>query len=84
MDVISVPPANAAEAWPSPWKRWLARHRQVVDTVFARLVTVFGLNRLESHSRWGQYTRPAAKMAAYNLGVWFNRLLVARMASSKR
>jgi hypothetical protein len=75
VDVISVPPANTAEAWSSPWKRWLARHRQIVDTVFARLVTVFGLNRLEAHSRWGQFTRLAAQMAAYNLGIWFNRLL---------
>lgn len=74
-EVISVPPANAAERWPSPWQRWLAHHRQIVDTVFARLVTVLGLHQLQAHSRWGQLTRIAAKMAAYNLGLWLNRSL---------
>lgn len=74
-EVITVPPASAPEAWPQPWKQWLAHHRQIIDTVFARLVTVFGLHHLAAHSRWGQVTRIAAKMAAYNLGIWLNRRL---------
>jgi hypothetical protein len=43
--------------------------------VFARLSEVFGLKRLNAHSHWGQVTRLAAKMAAYNIGILFNRWL---------
>ena len=73
--VISLPPANAPEAsaWSVLAKRSLASRRQVVETVFARLTDVFGLKRLQAHSRWGQYTRLAAKMAAYHLGMWLNQ-----------
>lgn len=74
-DVLSVPPANSPQAWNRPQQRWLVSHRQIVETVFARLDTVFALKRLQAHSRWGQYTRLAAKMAAYNVGIWLNRTL---------
>jgi hypothetical protein len=70
--VITIPPDNAPDAWQEPDKRWLRHHRQVVDTVFSRLCDVFGLFRLQAHSRWGQLTRLAAKCAAYNIGLWFN------------
>lgn len=73
-EVITAPPANAPDAWPRGWKRWLSHHRQIVDTVFSWLDEVFGMNRLHAHSRWGQYTRVAAKMAAYNIGRYINRL----------
>ena len=75
--VISVPPANApdAAAWTATDKRWLASKRQPVETVFARLCDVFGIKRLLAHSRWGQYTRIAAKIAAYHLGMLLNELL---------
>lgn len=75
--VISVPPLHAPEAtaWSAADKRWLASKRQPVETVFARLSDVFGLKRLLAHSRWGQYTRLAAKLAAYHLGMVINVLL---------
>lgn len=73
--VITVPPDNVAQPWPSPWKRWLASHRQIVDTVFARLEETFALKRLNAHSYWGQLSRIAAKLAAYNIGIFLNRLL---------
>lgn len=75
VQVISVPPDNVTRPWPSSWKRWLASHRQIVDTVFARLEESFALKRLNAHSYWGQLTRVAAKMAAYNIAIFFNRLL---------
>ena len=74
-DVITAPPANTSQAWSRSDKKWLAHHRQIVETVFARLSEVFGLKRLNAHSRWGQVTRLAAKMAAYNIGILFNRWL---------
>jgi hypothetical protein len=75
--VVAIPPSNDPEhlGWSRPDKRWHAHHRQVVDTAFAFLDTVFNLEHLQAHSRWGQYTRIAAKTAAYNLGLFINRLL---------
>lgn len=73
--VITIPPSNVAHPWSLAWKRRLASQRQIVETVFARLDEVFGLKRLNAHSYWGQLTRVAAKLAAYNIGVFFNRLL---------
>jgi hypothetical protein len=73
--VLTAPPDHAPRRWSWPWKAWLAHHRQIVETVFARLNDVFGLQRLRAHSRWGQSTRLAAVMAAYNFGLWLNRLL---------
>jgi hypothetical protein len=75
--VIAVPPSNVPEF--QHWTRadclWLAHHRQVIETVFALLTKVFGLKQVNAHSLWGQYTRLAAKAAAFNLALWFNRLL---------
>lgn len=73
--VISAPPANDPHPWTSTTCHWLASHRQIIDTVFAFLDQVFGMKQLQAHSRWGQLTRIAAKMAAYNLGLFINRLL---------
>lgn len=75
MTVIAVPPDNAPRRWNLADKRWLAHHRQIIETVFARLSDVFGLKRLNAHTDWGKLTRLAAKMAAYNLGCYLNRLL---------
>jgi hypothetical protein len=73
--VVTIPPKNAPDAWQQADKRWLRRHRQLVDTVFSRLVEVLGFSHLQAHSRWGQLTRLAAKFAAYNFGLWLNRQL---------
>lgn len=74
VSVITVPPANARAAWSAPDCRWLASKRQIVETLFARLGSVFALKQLQAHSRWGQLTRLALVMAAYNLGLFLNRL----------
>jgi hypothetical protein len=75
--VIAVPPDNtlAQRPWSRHEKRWLASHRQIVETVFAVFVLVFDIKHLKAHSRWGQYTRITAKIVAYHLGMWINRLL---------
>jgi hypothetical protein len=73
--VIAAPPTNAPRLWSRADKQWLAHHRQIVETVFARLSDVFRLKRLEAHSDWGKLTRLAATMAAYNIGIWINRML---------
>ena len=73
--VITAPPDNTAHRWSSQAKVWLASHRQIIETVFARLDQVFHIKHLNVHSRWGQYTRVAAIMAAYNIGLFINRSL---------
>jgi hypothetical protein len=49
--------------------------RQRVETVFAYLCGCFGLKYPGAHTKWGLITRVAAKLAAYNLGIWINRTL---------
>jgi hypothetical protein len=56
-------------------RRWFHAVRHDVETAFAHLDTVFGLEYPNAHTTWGLITRIAAKMAAYNLGVQINRLL---------
>lgn len=75
-EVITAPPTNAPTVWSPTTHRWLASKRQMVETVFARLHTVFELQRLNAHSRWGQLTRLACIMAAYNFGLYLNRRLL--------
>jgi hypothetical protein len=74
-DVITAPIKSSAHPWPPEWERWLASHRQIIETTFAWLDGIFGLKSLNAHSRWGQYARLAAKLAAYNIGLFINRLL---------
>lgn len=52
---------------------WLAKHRQIIETVIARLTQTFDLHRVNAHSELGMLTRIAAKTAAYNIAVLFNR-----------
>ena len=52
---------------------WLAKHRQIIETVIARLTQTFDLHRVNAHSEDGMLTRLAGKMAAYNLAIWLNR-----------
>jgi hypothetical protein len=73
--VISVPAANTPYHWPTSLSRWLSAQRQIVETVFSRLVRVFGWQHLDAHSTWGQLTRIAAKMSAYNIGLYLNQTL---------
>lgn len=75
--VITVPPANAAtySHWTPADCHWLASKRQPIETVYALMTEVFGIKRVNAHSQWGQYTRLAAKAAAYNLGLFINHLL---------
>lgn len=71
--VLSAPATHERGAWSRSTRRWLNAHRQIIETVFAILTQVFDLQRLQAHSRWGQYTRVSIAMAAYNLGIYLNR-----------
>ena len=58
---------------PGKLKTWLRKHRQIIETVIARLTECFGLHRVNAHSELGMLTRIAAKTAAYNIAILFNR-----------
>ena len=58
---------------PATTQRWFSGVRQVIETVFAHLCNSFGLKYPGAHTTWGLLTRIAAKLAAYNLGLWINR-----------
>jgi|SRR5688572_2522166 hypothetical protein len=73
--VIARPRYNEKVRWSKALVRWLRQRRQIVETAFAVLERVFAIKHLQAHSRWGQYTRLAAKAAAYNLGMWLNECL---------
>ena len=73
--VVTAPPYNEPHRWSRGWRSWLRRHRQPIETAFAHLDIVFQVKRLQAHSRWGQFTRLAAKGAAYNIGLFINQLL---------
>ena len=58
----------------------LPKRRQIVETVSARLTDYFELQRVNAHSELGMLTRIAAKMAAYNIAILFNRMVDDEMA----
>lgn len=73
--MVTPPVHNERRHWSGQTYRWFAHHRQMIETVFAFLDEVFQIKRLQAHSRWGQFTRIAAKLAAYNLGLFLNHSL---------
>ncbi|MBI1276638.1 MAG: hypothetical protein GC179_00780 [Anaerolineaceae bacterium] len=72
--VISAPATHERGAWSRVSRHWIKSHCQIVETAFSILTHVFDLQHLQAHSRWGQYTRVSIAMAAYNLGIYLNRL----------
>jgi hypothetical protein len=51
-----------------------SRWRQIIETVNSSLDGVFALAFPGAKMFWGVVTRVAAKLLAYNLGIWLNRL----------
>ena len=66
---VAAPPATDLPAQ----GRWFSSLRQVIETVFAKLRDSFGPKYPGGHTSWGLLTRIAAKLGAYNLGIWINR-----------
>lgn len=56
------------------FKRMFSGARQVIETVGNWLCDRVGLKRPRARSYWGLLTRIAAKVAAFNLGVYINHL----------
>jgi hypothetical protein len=70
--VIGRPRRTSRWAWPKPLCRWLAGLRQIVETVFEKLDTIFRLERERPHALAGFQARLAAKVALHNFCCWLN------------
>lgn len=71
--VVAPPQANSRRAWSAAWRKWLARRRQVVESVFDRLLGACRLERERPHDLTGFRARLAAKVALHNSCCWLNR-----------
>lgn len=73
--VICPPYRSAKRNWPRPLRRWLAARRQVIESVNAKLLHTFRLERERPHELGGFHARLAAKVALHNFCCWLNRQL---------
>jgi hypothetical protein len=73
--VICPPKRNSRTPWPKALRRWLAGVRQVVETVYDKLLHTFRLDRERPHDLSGFWTRLAAKIALHNFCMWLNEHL---------
>ena len=73
VQVVCPPKRNSKAPWPKKLRRWLASLRQVVETVFEKLLNTFRLNRERPHELSGFQARVAAKIALHNFCIWMNR-----------
>lgn len=71
--VVCPPQTGSRRVWPKPLKRWLARLRQVIETVNDRLLTTFGLDAERPHALSGLQARLAATIGLHNVCLWLNR-----------
>lgn len=71
----AAPPEGITEAESQAWRRWLRSRRALVETVFAMLADQFQAERTRARSLLGVQTRMMAKLLAFDLGVYVNRLL---------
>lgn len=63
---------RAKRPWTAAERRSFAGLRQIVETVHARLLDTFGLDRWRPHSLLGLRAHLAAKVAAFNVCCWLN------------
>ena len=71
--VISSPPTHAKAVWPKNGRRALARIRQIIESVFRRLLHDFRLEHERPHTLGGFLTRLAAKIGLHHACITFNR-----------
>ncbi len=70
--VITAPHQRSKKTWSKAWRRWLARLRQVVETMYDKLLNTFRLARERPHDLTGFQVRLAAKVALHNFCIWLN------------
>lgn len=73
--VIHPPKRNSRKPWPKRLRKWLAGIRQIVETVYEKLLNTFGLHRERPHDLGGLRARLAARVALHNFCMWLNEQL---------
>jgi hypothetical protein len=71
-EVITPPHQRSKQKWPKEWRRWLARLRQIVETIYDKLLNTFRLARERPHELTGFQARLAAKVSLHNFCIWLN------------
>ena len=71
--VVCPPRSDSRKPWPKELRRWVASIRQMVETVFNKLIYTFRLDRERPHHISGIRTRLAAKAALHNFCIFINR-----------
>lgn len=71
--VVSPPQSHSKGKWRKTWVRELARIRQIIESVFGRLLRTFRLEHERPHTVSGFLTRLAAKIGMHNVCIWLNR-----------
>jgi len=74
--LVLAPPRNDRKhAWPSTWRDWHERHRQIVETAHGKWTEQLRLDEERPHTLAGFLARLAALAALHNACIWFNRAL---------
>jgi len=73
--IVHPPKRNSHAPWPKRLRRWLAGIRQIVETVYDKLLNAFGLHRERPHELSGVRARLAARVALHNFCIWLNEQL---------
>jgi Transposase DDE domain len=74
-EVITEPQVNSPMVWPKAWRYWLHSFRQIVETVYGKLMGFFRLNEERPHDLTGFQADLAAKVALHNFCIWLNKQL---------
>ncbi len=74
--IIHPPKRNSRKrSWSKGLRRWVASIRQIVETVYDKLLNTFGLHRERPHELSGVRARLAARVALHNFCIWLNEQL---------
>ncbi|MBO0794960.1 MAG: transposase, partial [Ktedonobacteraceae bacterium] len=69
------PRAKRERAWSRAERRWLASLRQVIESVYDKLLNTFRLSRERPHHLTGFRARLAAKVVIHNFCLWLHHQL---------
>lgn len=73
--IVHPPKRNSRNPWPRRLRRWVAGIRQIVESVYDKLLNTFGLHRERPHAMEGLRARLAARVALHNFCIWLNEHL---------
>lgn len=70
--VVSPPHQRSKVRWSKDWRRRLAGLRQIIESIYGKLLNTFRLARERPHALDGFQARLAAKVALHNFCLWLN------------